>query len=141
MLPLGGVYCISIRMGLNDKVNDLKDKPKDERVAVASGIAVTVVVILLVVWGLLFFKRIQSGTQTVDLTGGVQDQFNMTSVRQAQEQLQHAYGQGASALDELKELQKNSLGNTNVQQMELQQVANPTGHTEFGNQSNLNDSQ
>lgn len=119
-------------MGIQDKVNDLKSKPKDDRVAVASGVAVTVIIILMFAWGLMFFKRVQSGSQEVQLTGGVQDQFNFTSVKQAQEKLEQTYGNGSgNTISELEELRRNAGSGSQSQQMEIQPTDN-IGNQESG---------
>ena len=60
---------------VGSKLNTLKQGPKEDKVAVASGIAVSVVVVLLVAWAIFFFRGIQQGTQSVNLSGGAQDQF------------------------------------------------------------------
>ena len=69
-------------------INNLKDRPKDERKVVAGGVAVTVVVVLLIGWAIMFFKKIQSGSQQVNLDSGAQDQFNFTTTKQAQQAIQ-----------------------------------------------------
>lgn len=74
-------------MVVQKTIDNLKGRPQDERTAVAGGMASLVVVLLLIAWGILFFRRIQNGSQQVDL-GGVQDQFNMQQVRDAQQQMQ-----------------------------------------------------
>ena len=74
-------------------INNLKDRPKDERKAVASGIAITVIVVLLAAWGILFLKKIQSGSQKVNLDFGAQNEFNPSAVQQAQTTIQNSNGQ------------------------------------------------
>jgi len=45
-------------------INSLRDRPKDERVAVAGGIAIAVVTVLLVGWVVFFLHGIGSGTSS-----------------------------------------------------------------------------
>jgi hypothetical protein len=78
-------------MVVQKTLNNLKERPKDERVAVASGTAIFVVFILFIGWAYFFLKQIQSG-QLTDISSGAQDKFNFTSVQQAQEQLKKQYG-------------------------------------------------
>lgn len=78
-------------MVVQKTLNNLKNRPKDERVAVASGTAILVVLILFIGWAYFFLKKIQSG-QLINISSGAQDKFNFTSVREAQEQLKKQYG-------------------------------------------------
>lgn len=87
-------------MVVQKAINNLKQGPKEDKVAVASGIAISVVAVLLVAWGILFFHNIQKGVQEVNLSGGVQDEFNFSGVKEAQQQLQDAY----SNTDELRQI-------------------------------------
>lgn len=66
-------------------VSNLKDRPKDEKKVVAGGIAIAVVAVLLVGWGILFIKKIQRGEQALEFGGGAQDEFLPGSVRDAQQ--------------------------------------------------------
>ncbi len=100
-------------MVVQKALNNLKEGSKDDKVAVASGIAISVVVILLAAWAIFFFRNIQKGTQEVNLGGGAQDQFNFSSVKEAQQQLQQQYSDSA---EELKQLQNDAAS----QQMQLE---------------------
>ena len=113
-------------------IDKLKDKPKDQRVAIAEGFAITVVVILMVAWAVFFFKKIQNGTQNVQLGGGAQDQFNFSSVKEAQDQLKNTYGDVNKDLQELRS-EAQSSGQTAQQQTvqtgdsgSTNQFSNPT---------------
>jgi uncharacterized membrane protein len=90
-------------MVVQKSIDNLKDRPKDERNVVAGGIAIMVVVVLLFAWAILFFKRIQSGAQTVNLSGGAQDEFNFSSVREAQQALEQEYSDTTDEYRELRE--------------------------------------
>lgn len=51
-----------------ETVENLKNRPRDERKYIAGVLAVAVVVILFLVWAALFFKKIQGGGADVDLS-------------------------------------------------------------------------
>ena len=91
-------------MVIQKAIDNLKDKPKDDRKAVAGGIAIAVVAILFIGWAIIFFKNIQRGVQSQQLGGGGQDEFNFSSVREAQEELM----QGFSDFDELRNVREES---------------------------------
>ena len=91
-------------MVIQKAIDNLKDKPKDDRKAVAGGIAIGIVLLLLLGWGFFFFKRVQSGAQLQQLGGGAQDEFNFSSVREAQEQLMQDF----SDFDELRTAREQS---------------------------------
>lgn len=84
-------------------IDNLKDRSKDERQVVAGGIALTVVVVLLVAWAVLFFKRVQSGAQDINLDSGAQNEFNFTATRQAQQAIESYDGQSAEDLARLRD--------------------------------------
>ena len=52
-------------MAAQNAIDKLKDGPKDDKVAVASGIAVSIVIVLLAAWGIFFFKRIYNIQQNI----------------------------------------------------------------------------
>ena len=119
-------------MVIQNTLNNLKDRPKDERKVVAGGIAISIVVVLLAAWGIMFFRKIQSGVQQVNLNSGAQEQFNFTSVNDAQQQLQQNLN---SAKDELQQLRTDA-----AQQPAVQQTVQPTTGTtnQFGSQTTTN---
>ncbi len=112
-------------------IDKLKDKPKDEKTAVASGIAITVVIVLLVGWGIYFFKSVASGSQQVNLSGGVQDQFNFTSTKQAQQQLQGDY-QRTQDQQDLYDVRNNPSNGGQMQSTDQQSVNVNGGTDAFG---------
>lgn len=79
-------------MALDKAVDNLKERPKDERKVVAGGIAITVVVVLLAAWAILFFKRIQAGTQEINFDSGAQGEFNFSATREAQQAIENWQG-------------------------------------------------
>ncbi len=55
-------------------IDNLKERPKHERKAVASWIAIGLIVILLIGWAIVFFSRIRSAAQD----SNIQDQAAST---------------------------------------------------------------
>ncbi len=87
-------------MVLQKAVDNLKNRPENERKAVAGSIATLVVAILLVGWIVHFFKKIQSGGMQVGQIGsGLKEQFDIAPITEAQKQLVENY---KSTVDELK---------------------------------------
>ncbi len=56
----------------HNKFSSLQDKPKDEKTVIAGGIAVTVVAVLLLAWGIWFLKKI-ANEQPVDISTAAYD--------------------------------------------------------------------
>ena len=87
-------------MVIQKAVDNLKNRPEDERKAVAGGIAVLIVAILLVGWIVHFLKKIQSGNaQAEQLGNGLKGQFDVSPITEAQKQLVNSY---KNTTDELK---------------------------------------
>lgn len=91
-------------MVIQKTINNLKDKPNDEKKVVAGGIAIAVVVALFFGWAFFFFKKIQRGELAPNLGGGAQSEFDFSSVREAQQQLL----EDVSAIDELRNVRDQS---------------------------------
>lgn len=106
-------------MVLQKAVNNLKDRPKDEKKVVAGGIAITVIVVLFFAWAILFLKKIQSGTQQLEFGGGAQENFLPDAVREAQKNLQNSF----SNTDELNAIREQSV----LQQLEAQGAVQLSG--------------
>ena len=120
-------------MVVQKAIDNLKDGPKADKVAVAGGFAVSVVVVLMVAWGIIFFHNIQKGTQEVNLGGGAQDQFNFTSVKEAQKQLQQTYSNTA---DDFLQIRNDSAGSEMQGQQQID-AGQPQGAApdQFGTQN------
>ena len=101
-------------MVVQKAINNLKEGPKDDKVAVASGVAISVVLVLLAAWAIFFFRNIQKNSQQLNLSGGAQDEFNFSSVKDAQTKLKEEY---SNSIDELQQLRTDAAS----QQMQFQQ--------------------
>jgi len=91
-------------MVIQKTIDNLKDKPNDEKKVVAGGIAIAVVAILFFGWAFLFFKKVQRGEIAPSLGGGAQSEFDFSSVREAQQQLL----EDVSTFDELRNVREQS---------------------------------
>ena len=93
-------------MVLQNAVDNLKDKPHDEKKAVASGVAIGVVIILLIGWGFLFLRKIQRGTiPSLEGSAVPQDQVDASFIQQTQQQINQYY---QSSQDQLRQIRDNS---------------------------------
>ena len=88
-------------------IDNLKDKPHEEKKVVAGGIAILVVMILLVGWGFIFLRKIQRAgdVPTFQGAGIPEDQLNAQFLSGTQEQLNQYY---QSAQDQLREIREDS---------------------------------
>ncbi len=93
-------------MVVQKTIDNLKDRPHDEKKVVAGGIAVFVVVALLVGWGFLFLRKIQTGTYTPSDSAVPRDQLNQQFTPQTE--LDAIY---QSSLDELRALRDSATQN------------------------------
>ena len=96
-------------MVVQSAIDNLKDKPHDEKKVVASGIAIGVVVILLIGWGFLFIRKIQRGTMpTLQGSAVPQDQIDSSFIRETQQQINQYY---QNSQDQLKNIRDSSAQN------------------------------
>lgn len=101
--------------------NNLKEGPKEDKVAVASGVAVSVVLVLLAAWAIYFFRGIQRGAQDVNLSAGAQDQFVPSTVTDAQKQLQQQFGSPTQDYQGIQaEAAQGNSGQMQTQEMQVQ---------------------
>ena len=118
-------------MVIQKAIDNLKEKPKDDRKAVAAGIAFAVVVILFFGWAFLFLRKIQSGAVQGQLGGGAQDQFNFSAVRDAQQQLMQDYNGQTSNSAELQVVRQEAASRQD-QQAVVQQQYDQSPTDQFG---------
>jgi hypothetical protein len=79
-------------MVVQKSLDSLKGRPHDEKKAVAGGIAIAVVVVLLIAWGFLFLRNIKKGAPASLENGAVPtDQFNMDLIKSAAQQVSNGY--------------------------------------------------
>lgn len=91
-------------MVVQQKLNDLKGAPHEDKKAVATSVAVFVVIILILVWGFVFFRKVQRSDITTLENGAVPtDQFDMDLIR-ANERNQAYY----DPTDDIRELRNNT---------------------------------
>lgn len=98
-------------MVVQKTINNLKERPKEERAVVAGGIAVSLVIVLLVAWAIFFFRSVQRNSEQLNLSAGTQDGFNFSSVRDAQSALQAEYGDNTDELNDIRQRAASGQGN------------------------------
>lgn len=117
-------------MVVQKTISNLKQGPKEDKVVVASGIAISVVIVLLAAWAIFFFRNVAHNNQQLNLSGGAQDAFVPSNVTQAQQQLQQEYqNNNSDYLDARAAAQSGQSGAT--QQTQPQQVQG-SGTDQFG---------
>ena len=102
-------------MVLKDAVDNLKERPKDERKAVAGGIAIAIVALLFFGWAFLFLKKLQKGGVAEDLRTGAPSDFNFSSVEEAQQKLIEGYTSRSADEEELRAIREQSQRGQGVQ--------------------------
>lgn len=110
-------------------IDNLKDRPQDERKAVAGGIAIAVVAILFIGWAILFFKKVASGEQQINFDSGAQEEFNFSSVRDAQNSIQTG---NARQGEDLRQIRDDSASQQLQGTIELQNMPSQGGTDQFG---------
>lgn len=117
-------------MVIQKTVDNLKERPKDERKAVAAGLAITIMGILFFGWAFLFFKKLQRSGAEGSFQSGAQDAFNFDSIKEAQEEIM----KNLNANDELRQVRDEGI----PQDAQFQGSAQPDGYQngtdQFGNQ-------
>jgi hypothetical protein len=87
-------------MVIQKTVNNLKERPRDERKAVAGGLAIMVVIILLLGWAIFFFKKLQRDAVKNNFGSNTQLDFDLASIREGQQQLLQGSAGGDSSQSE-----------------------------------------
>ena len=117
-------------MVVQKTIDNLKNGPKEDKVAVASGVAVTVVVVLLVCWAIFFFRGLRNN-KNINFSGA-QDQFNFQNVKDAQQQIQQQLT--SSSQSDMQAVHDESAGGQlQIQQQSVQQQMQGSGSDQFGN--------
>ena len=114
-------------------LDNLKDKPHEEKKVVAGGIAIAVVAVLLIGWAFIFLRNIQRGNQIPSLQDSAvpEDQLNSQFIKQTQDQLNQYY---QSSQDQLRALREGQSGAGSV---DVEGGVTPNGESgEFGAQNN-----
>lgn len=96
-------------MVVQKTIDNIKGKPHEEQRAVAGGIAIAVVVILLIGWAFIFLRNIQSGGPIPTLQGAAvpEDQLNTQFIQQTQQQINQYY---QSSQEQLRQIRDDSAG-------------------------------
>lgn len=120
-------------MVIQNAINNVKEKPHDEKKAVATSIAVGVVVVLLIGWGFLFLRKIQKGGATPTLEGSAvpQDQIDAAFVKQTQQQINQFY---QSSQDQLRDIRDTAAQNEANTGYTSESVDAAGGADAFGNE-------
>ena len=75
-------------MVVQKTIDNLKGRPKDEKTAVASSVAVAVVAVLLLGWGFWFVHNLKRGGQFNTFIGTTQQEFNPAVIKDVQKQME-----------------------------------------------------
>jgi hypothetical protein len=89
-------------------INNLRERPKDERTAIAASIAIGVMVILFIGWLVYFFHELRT-TPAPNLQAAT-DSLNSSGLSQAQQQMQQAYGSTTQFIEAQGSIQLQPIG-------------------------------
>lgn len=119
-------------MVIQKTVNNLKERPHEEKKVVAGGIAIAVVIILFIGWGFLFLRKIQEGSVPKGLEGSAvpADQFDLNLIRDTERQLNDYYN---NTSEEIKSLRENAAQNQIGTQSQTGTQVSPNQTDQFGN--------
>ncbi len=110
-------------------LNNLKEGPKEDKVVVASGVALTVVLVLLIAWTIFFLRGIRNNSEQLNVGGGAGADFYSSAVKDAQAQLQ---GQ-LTDTDELNDIRARAAsGDAGAQLQAVEQETAENGADQFG---------
>jgi len=109
-------------MVVQKTLDNLKDRPHDEKKAVASGIAIAVVVILIIGWGFLFLRKVRNTNPSLESGAVPEDQFNLDLIRDTERNLSNTY---ENASDDLRNMRDTAAQNNANVQAEYSQDTNP----------------
>jgi len=86
---------------VKEKIDTFKKRPESERTAVAGGLAVGIMVVLLLAWGFVFFKKLARGAPIETEWGPRTDVVDFTNLKEASDSFSDSY---YSATDELRRI-------------------------------------
>jgi uncharacterized protein (DUF1330 family) len=86
---------------MKDTVNNLKERPKEDRVAVATSVAGVVMIIIFIGWGYFFLKKIAAGEPVETSWGAREDVVDFSSIEEATRQFNETY---YNAQEELRQI-------------------------------------
>ncbi len=91
-------------MVVQKTLNNLKDRSHEDKKAVATGIAISVVVLLIIAWGFLFIRKMQrSDLSSLQNAAVPSDQFNMNLIRDTERELSNQYDTSGDDLREMRD--------------------------------------
>jgi len=116
-------------MVIQKTVDNLKERPKDERKAVAAGLAITIMGILFFGWAFLFLKKLQKNGAEGSFRSGAQEAFNFDSIKEAQDQIM----KGFDGNDELRQVRDEGAPQDANLQGTVQSDGYQSSSDQFGN--------
>lgn len=99
----------------SSKLNDLQNRPKDQKKVIAGGSAALIGFILFAAWAFFFFHKIVNGEQVDTSWGPQKDIMQFTNVKEAQDSFGKSYNDATSELKAIRDEAANSGGTTGGQ--------------------------
>jgi hypothetical protein len=87
---------------MKKKLDALKERPKEERTAIAGGFALLIAAILLIGWGFFFFQRLANGSIEEEW-GPRTNQIDFSELRSITESFSESYSDSTEELRRLRE--------------------------------------
>ena len=126
-------------MVVQKTLDNLKERPHDEKKAVAGGIAIMVVVVLLVGWGFLFLRKIREGSMpSLEGSAVPEDQFNLNLIRDTERNLSNMYNNSTEDLRNMRDAAAQNQAGTQTNASADTQAVTPNTADQFGNSGGSN---
>lgn len=93
-------------MALRKTVDNLKQKPAEDKRVVASGVAIAVVLVLFIGWGFLFLKKLRSGVEVPTISSpssAANNVFDFSSLDEATRQFAESYSETRTQLEQIRD--------------------------------------
>lgn len=90
-------------MVVQKTIDNLKERPKEERTTVAAGIAVVVVIVLMFGWGFWFIKKIQRGEEVKSFFAPRQNELTLPNALDTKAVIQAQVRDSAEQLRSLRD--------------------------------------